>query len=93
MESDLGKWLLECCGKDPGRKESKIALKLDVMKELLTTQGIPLRKREYDQFEAFALDKSGELIYYEDYVTKLIEENERHREMLLKDFENFTPKN
>ena len=61
------------------------------MKELLTTQGIPLRPREYDQFEAFALDKSGELIYYEDYVTKLIEENERHREMLLKEFENFAP--
>ena len=66
-------------------------IKKDVMKELLTTMGIPLRTREYEYFEAFALDKSETVIYYEDYVTKLVEENERHKEYLLKDYENFVP--
>ena len=61
------------------------------MKELLTTKGIPLRPREYDSFESFALDKTGEFIFYEDYVTKLVEENERHKEYLCKDYEGFKP--
>ena len=39
----------------------------------------------------FALDKTGEFIFYEDYVTKLVEENERHKEYLCKDYENFKP--
>ena len=59
------------------------------MKELLTTKGIAFRAREYDQFESFALDKSETKIYYEDYVAKIIAENERHKEYLLKDYENF----
>ena len=33
------------------------------MKYLLTTKGIQLRDREYEQFENFALDKTGEKIY------------------------------
>ena len=64
-------------------------IKKDVMKELLTTMGIPLRPREYEYFEAFALDKSETVIFYEDYVTKLFEENERHKEYLMKDYESF----
>ena len=40
LQSDLGKWLLECCGKDPGRKDSKIALSLDVIKEMLEKRGL-----------------------------------------------------
>ena len=63
----------------------------DVMKELLTTKGIHLRPREYFNFINFAQDKSGTKIYYEDYVTKLIEENERHREHLIKDYDTFKP--
>ena len=66
-------------------------IRKDVMKELLTTKGIPLRPREYDSFESFALDKTGEFIFYEDYVTKLVEENERHKEYLCKDYEGFKP--
>ena len=63
----------------------------DVMKNLLTTKGIPLRKREYEQFENFALDTSQTKVYYEDYVARLVEENDRHKEYLLKDYENYTP--
>ena len=66
-------------------------IRKDVMKELLTTKGIHLRPREYFNFINFAQDKSGTKIYYEDYVTKLIEENERHREHLTKDYETFKP--
>ena len=66
-------------------------IRKDVMKELLVTKGIPLRPREYESFETFAIDPTGQLIYYEDYVTKLVEENERHKEYLCKDYENFKP--
>lgn len=61
------------------------------MKYLLTTKGIQLRDREYEQFEVFALDKTGEKIYYEDYVARLIDENERHLESLIKGYDNFKP--
>ena len=39
-EKGCWKWLLECCGKDPGRKDSKIALSLDVIKEMLEKRGL-----------------------------------------------------
>ena len=38
------------------------------------------------------MDKTGKYVEYEDYVAKLIDENERHLEMLLKDYEEFTKK-
>ncbi len=46
------------------------------MENLLTTMGINFRKEEYEDFENFAIDKSGQFFYYEDYVAKLMEENE-----------------
>ena len=51
-----------------------------VLHELLTTKGIKFRKAEIDSFEKFALDKTGQYVEYEDYVAKLMEENERHLE-------------
>ena len=69
--------------------EGKGFIQLDVMKELLTTKGIHLRPREWDNFQSFAVDKSNKFIFYEDYVTKLIKENEAHREFLVKDFDTF----
>ena len=71
--------------------EGKGFIRKDVMKTLLTTQGIPLRPREYESFIQAAQDKSGTLIYYEDYVAKLVDENDRHKEMLIKDFDTFKP--
>ena len=59
----------------------------DVMHQLLTTKGIPLRPTEYDIFKQFAIGKDPDKIYYEDYVARLIEENERHLEYLLKGYE------
>ena len=64
-------------------------IRIDVMKELITTKGIPLREREIQSFISFAGDKAGVVIYYEDYVTRLMEELERHRETLTKDYETF----
>ena len=61
-------------------------ISLDVMKELLTTKGIPFRKEEIDAFSRYAMDKTGEFVEYEDYVAKLVEENERHLEGLLQDW-------
>lgn len=66
-------------------------IKKDVMHQLLTTKGIQLRPTEYEFFKQFALDKSGQLIYYEDYVARLIDENERHLEYLLRGYESFKP--
>jgi calmodulin len=63
----------------------------DVMHQLLTTKGIPLRPTEYDFFKQFAIGKDPEKIFYEDYVARLIEENERHLDYLLKGYENFKP--
>ena len=71
--------------------ESKGFIKKDVIKELLTTQGITLRPREYELFQSFALDPSGQYVFYEDYVMKLVEENERHREYLCKGYDSFKP--
>ena len=66
--------------------EGKGRIRYDVIKELLQTKGIPLREKEIQDFEKFALDKTGEYVEYEDYVAKLVEENERHLEMLLQDY-------
>ena len=72
--------------------ESTGRVRMDVLTELLTTKGIPLRTKEIESFINFAGDKTGEWVYYEDYVQKMVEENERHKEFLLKDYDTFKPK-
>jgi hypothetical protein len=52
---------------------------------------IRFRKEEYQNFKQYALDKTGNFFYYEDYVAKLIEENDRHLDYLLRDYETFKP--
>ena len=71
--------------------EKKGFIRVDVMKEIMTSKGIPLRPREWENFVNYAQDKSGRYIYYEDYVSKLIDENERHRDYLCKDYDTFKP--
>ena len=51
-----------------------------------------MREKEYDPFINFAQDKTGKFVEYEDYVAKLIDENERHLEMLIKDYDDFQKK-
>ena len=67
-------------------------IRYDVLRELLTTKGIPLRNAEIQSFEKFALDKTGNYVEYEDYVAKLVEENERHLEGFLRKFDAFCSK-
>ena len=64
-------------------------IRYDVLRELLTTKGIPLRNAEIQSFEKFALDKTGKFVEYEDYVAKLVEENERHLEGFLRRYDTF----
>lgn len=61
-------------------------IQLDVLEELLTTKGIPFQDREMTAFKDYAQDKTGQYIEYEDYVAKLVEENERHKEFLLREW-------
>ncbi len=68
-------------------------IRIDVLRELLTNKGIPLRQAEIASFEKFALDKTGEFVEYEDYVAKLIEENERHLQGFLDKYDEFINKN
>lgn len=39
--------------------EGKGYIKEDVIRQLLTTKGILLRPKEYEQFKQFGLDKTG----------------------------------
>ena len=57
----------------------------------MTTKGIQLRPTEYEFFKQFALDKTGQYIYYEDYVSRLIDENERHMEYILRGYDTYKP--
>lgn len=61
-------------------------ISMDVLIELLTTKGIPFRKEEEDFFRQYAQDKTGQWVEYEDYVAKLCDENERHKDFLLQDW-------
>lgn len=80
--------------------EGKGYIREDVIHNLLTTQGykinnitkigrIKFAENVFDQFHDYAIDKTGQYFYYEDYVAKLIEENEKHMQYLLKDYETF----
>jgi Ca2+-binding EF-hand superfamily protein len=71
--------------------EAKGYIKIDVLEQLLRNKGIPLREKEYEQFKLFGLDKTGEKVYYEDYVARLVDENERHLDFLLKGYDSFKP--
>ena len=51
-------------------------------------EGIPLRDEEINSFKLYAQDKTGTCIEYEDYVAKMVEEQERHKEYLLQDWYN-----
>ena len=66
---------------------------LDVMKELMLHKGIGFRDpQEIDPFLSYAADKTGKKIEYEDYIAKKMDEQERHLEMYLKEWEQFRNK-
>ena len=53
-------------------------------------KGIGFRDpQEIDPFLSYAVDKTGKRIEYEDYISKKMDEQERHLEGYLKQWENF----
>ena len=65
-------------------------IELDVMRELMLHKGIGFRDpQEIDPFLSYAVDKTGKRIEYEDYISKKMDEQERHLEGYLKQWENF----
>ena len=69
--------------------ENKGYIAKDIMTQLTTTQGIPFREREIQSFLTAATDKTGDKIYYEEYISKLMEEEDRQKESLMRDYEAF----
>ena len=72
--------------------EGKGYIREDVLTYLLNNQGTPFRKREFEQFKNFVTfkpfdDKS--VLFYEDYVRKLIDENDRHLDSLTQGYDEF----
>ena len=64
------------------------------MKELMLHKGIGFRDpQEIEPFLSYCADKTGKYIEYEDYIAKKMDEQERHLEMYLKEWENFRGKN
>ena len=58
------------------------------MEKLLSSTGVEdFRSREMESFKEFALDPTGTKIAYEEYIDKIIKENESHSLALTKDFD------
>ena len=57
-------------------------ISIEVLEELLTTKGIGFRNEEIMAFKNYAIDKTGQWVEYEDYVAKLVDENQRHYDYL-----------
>ena len=68
--------------------EQKGYIEVDAMKELICSKGIEFRPPEWDEFSKFAVDSKANVINYEDYVSRLILENEKHMDSLIKGYEN-----
>ena len=69
--------------------EGKGYIRKDVAMNLLNSKGIQFRVKESQEFQQYALDKTGQFIYYEEYISKVTAENNQHMEKLLKDFDTF----
>ena len=67
--------------------EGKGYIKKEVIENLIKTKGIQFRKEELELFLQYSIDKTGKYLYYEDYVARMVEENERHVQDLLKGYD------
>ena len=64
-------------------------IKREIIDNLLKTKGIAFRDTEMAAFTEYALDKTGLWVEYEEYVAKLVDENERHYEFFRQQYEEF----
>ncbi|KRX07282.1 hypothetical protein PPERSA_06897 [Pseudocohnilembus persalinus] len=69
-------------------------IEVDMMRNFLEKEGIEFRKEETDQFISFATNKepNPQVIYYEDYISRLTNYIEKHTDSIMKGYENFDPK-
>jgi len=70
-------------------QEGRGYIEIDVMKKILKENGIAFRDKEWDDFMAYSADLDTNVIYYEDYVSRLLSENDKHIQNLLKGLEKF----
>jgi len=69
--------------------ENKGYIREDELKNLLMNCGIKFDDKIYEEFKRYAVDKTGQFVYYEDYIARLVEENDQHLYNLIKDYETF----
>jgi calmodulin len=69
--------------------EGKGYIEVDTMKKLLMNEGIPFYDREWQEFEKYSDVTETNVINYEEYVSKLVLENEKHINNLMKGLEKF----
>ena len=50
---------------------------------------IKFDEKIYEQFKLYAVNKTDDNVYYEDYIARLMEENDSHLYSLIKDYEDF----
>ena len=67
--------------------EGRGYIKENVLRTLLMNIGIKFDAKVYEKFMLYSVDRTEQLIYYEDYVARLVEENEKHWEYIMKDFD------
>ena len=60
---------------------------VDAMKMIMIEKGIKFVNEEWESFMTYAADNETNTINYEDYVAKLVQENEDHLEKLMKGYE------
>lgn len=71
---------------DPERKGY---IEVDAMRQILMEQGIKFYDSEWAEFEHFAVDAETNVINYEEYVSRLVTENDRHMQGLMKGLDKF----
>ena len=64
-------------------------IEVDAMKKIIMKEGIPFYKQEWQEFEKYAVDPETNIINYEDYVSRLVLENEKHLNNLVKGLDKF----
>ena len=69
--------------------DGKGYIEVDAMKQILCEQEIKFFETEWADFEKFAVDSETNVINYEDYVSRLTIEHERHIQNLMKGYDKF----
>jgi len=69
--------------------EKKGYIDAEAMRELTMNQGIQFFQEVWDKFYDDSFDHEAKVIHYEEYIANLMLENDKHMEMLMKDYDTF----